>query len=281
VTVTLAVARSRGIAARAAGTAVALVAIAVLGLAAAFPRALATTDPDAVDPAAALTPPSAGHWFGADQLGRDVFSRVVYGAQPSLLIGVGATLIAIVAGVFLGLFGALAGRHLEDAMLRILDVLLAFPSLLLALLVVTLVGPSTSSAILAIACASAPGYARMLRGQALVVKGSGYVEAAVGLGVPWTRAVLRHVLPNSLTPLLVLATIGVGEAIVAGAGLSFLGVGSPPPAPEWGAMLSDGRDYLDLAWWTAVFPGAAITVSVIALTVVGRRLQGWARRSVG
>jgi peptide/nickel transport system permease protein len=255
----------------------AVLVIVLYWLAVVVPDLLATTAPDVVDPVNALAPPSTAHWLGTDQLGRDVYSRIVHGARPSLLIGVGATAIAVAAGAALGLAGALAGRRVDGVVLRLLDVLLAFPSLLLALLVVTLAGPSMTSAMLAIAFASAPGYARLLRGQALVVRRSGYVEAATGLGVPWSRVVVRHVLPNSVAPLLVLATIGIGEAILAGAGLSFLGLGPPPPTPEWGAMLSDGRDFLDLAWWIAVFPGAAITLSVIALTVAGRRMQAWAR----
>jgi peptide/nickel transport system permease protein len=258
-------------------TRVAVFVLVLFGLAVLVPGLLATAPPDAVDPAVALAPPSTAHWLGTDQLGRDVYSRIVHGARPSLLLGIGATAIGVAAGAVLGLLGALGGRWADGVVLRVLDVLLAFPSLLLALLVVALAGPSMTSAMFAIAFASAPGYARLLRGQALVVTRSGYVEAATGLGVPWRWVVARHVLPNSLAPLLVLATIGIGEAILAGAGLSFLGLGPPPPTPEWGTMLSDGRDFLDLAWWIAVYPGLAITVSVVALTVGGRRLQAWAR----
>ena len=262
-----------GVRAASPGIVAAGLAALVLVVAVAVPGLLATHAPDTVDALHTLSPPSASHWLGTDQLGRDVLSRIVYGARPSLLIGVGATAVGVVAGSALGLLAALSGPRVDAVLMRVVDVLLAFPPLLLALLIVTLAGPSTLDATLAIAFASVPGYARMLRGQALVTRRADYVHVATGLGIHWPRVVLRHVLPNSVGPVLVLATIGLGEAILAGASLSFLGLGPRPPSPEWGTMLSDGRDYLGQAWWIAVFPGLAVTLAVIALTVLGRLVQ--------
>jgi peptide/nickel transport system permease protein len=265
-------ARSGGRAPSPAIAAAGLVAL-VLVLAAAFPGVLAPHSPDAVDPLHTLSAPSSAHWLGSDQLGRDVLSRIVYGARPSLLIGIGATAIGVAAGSALGLLSALSGPRVDSVLMRVIDVLLAFPPLLLALLIVALAGPSTLNATMAIAFATVPGYARILRGQALVTRRAAYVQVATGLAIRWPRVVLRHVLPNSIGPVLVLATIGLGETILAGAALSFLGLGPRPPSPEWGTMLSDGRDYLDQAWWIAVFPGLAVTAAVIALTVLGRMVQ--------
>ncbi|GAA2043028.1 ABC transporter permease [Catenulispora yoronensis] len=256
-----------------AGPALAAAGFAALVLLAAFPGALAPYAPDAVDPLHALSAPGGGHWLGSDQLGRDVFSRIVYGARPSLVIGVGATAVGVTAGTVLGLLAALSGPRVDAVLMRITDVLLAFPPLLLALLIVALSGPGIRNATLAVAVAVVPAYARILRAQALVVRRADYVQVATGLAIPWPRVVARHVLPNSVGPVLVLATIGLGESILAGAALSFLGLGPRPPSPEWGTMLSDGRDYLDQAWWIAVFPGLAVTAAVTALTALGRRLQ--------
>jgi peptide/nickel transport system permease protein len=157
--------------------------------------------------------------------------------------------------------------------MRLADILLSLPQLMLALLVITVLGPGTVNTMLAIAIAFVPGYARIVRAEALVVRRSGYVEAAVGLGLRRSVLIVRHILPNALGPLLVLATVGFGTAIISASGLSFLGLGPQPPSPEWGAMLSDGRDYLSTAWWLGVFPGLAITLTVIAVNLVGRRAQ--------
>ncbi|MGW5266878.1 ABC transporter permease [Microbispora sp. NPDC004025] len=229
--------------------------------------------PDQVDPALALRGPMAGHPLGTDQLGRDVFARLVFGARPSLLVGAGSTLLAGLVGSAWGLVAALGGRLVGEAAMRLADVLLAFPAMLMALLVVAVLGPGTRNAVLAIAVALAPGFARVVRAQALVVRGSAYVRAAVTLGLTPGRILLRHIAPNVVAPLLILATINVGTALIAGASLSFLGLGPQPPAPEWGAMLAQSRDYLDASWTLALFPGVAITLTVMSATVVGRALQ--------
>ncbi|MFE4533512.1 ABC transporter permease [Streptomyces scopuliridis] len=255
------------------GTVLASALLVLLVVAAFAPGLLAGYDPEAVDPANALAPMSGDHLFGTDQLGRDVFSRVVYGAGPSLSIGVGATVFAVVAGGLLGVLAATGGRVVDECVMRVTDVLIAFPGLLLALLMVAVLGPSSFNATLAIGCSVLPGYVRLARGQALVVRRSDFVRAAVTLGRPGWDIALRHLLPNALPPLMVLSLVNVGTAIVAGSSLSFLGMGPKPPAPEWGVMLSEGRDFLDSAWFAAFFPGAALAVSVMALNVVGRRLQ--------
>ncbi|MEV0597817.1 ABC transporter permease [Streptomyces sp. NPDC050315] len=250
---------------------VALAALALLAVLA--PSLLAPYSPTDTHALAAFQGPGATHPFGTDELGRDVLSRVVHGARLSLTIGVGATACGVLGGTLLGLLAAVGGRRADQMLMRAVDILLAFPELLLALLVVSVVGAGTANVVAAIGVAAVPNYARLVRAQALVVLRSGYVEAAVVLGRRRTAVVLRHVLPNVVGPLLVLATIGTGTAVVSGAALSFLGLGPAPPAPEWGAMLSDGREHLATAWWVGVFPGLAVTAVVLTLTVLGRRLQ--------
>ncbi|MEU5692343.1 ABC transporter permease [Actinosynnema sp. NPDC020468] len=247
--------------------------VVVLALAAVAPGLFTSVSPIEADPVNALRPPGGGHWLGTDELGRDVFSRVVHGARSSLSVGLGAILVAVTAGALLGIAAALGGGVADTVLMRLADVLLSLPELMIALLVIAVLGPGTGNTMIAIAVSLVPGYARMVRAEALVVRRSGYVEAAVGLGLPRPVLIARHVLPNALGPLLVLATVGFGTAIIAVSGLSFLGLGARPPAPEWGTMLSSGRKFLAVAWWTAVFPGAAITLAVVSVNVVGRRLQ--------
>ncbi|MEU8423463.1 ABC transporter permease [Micromonospora sp. NPDC048835] len=241
--------------------------------AAAWPAALAPADPLAADPLAVLSPPSAAHWFGTDHLGRDVLTRVVHGAGHSLTIGIAATAIAVTGGVLLGLLAGLTHRVADEALSRTFDALSAFPMLLLALLFIAIAGPGTASLIGAIGIATLSHHARVVRGQTLLVRRSGFVEQAVTFGQSRPRLVLRHVLPNVVGPVPVLAVIGLGEAILAAAGLSFLGMGPQPPSPEWGAMLSEGRNYLQVAWWISILPGLAVTATVVSLTVVGRHWQ--------
>ncbi|MDR7275746.1 ABC transporter permease [Catenuloplanes atrovinosus] len=237
------------------------------------PRALGAGDPLAADPAHALLPPGPAHWFGTDQLGRDVFDRVVHGARHSLTIAVAAIGIAVTGGVLLGLLAGLTHRWADEALTRSFDALAAFPMLLLALLFIALAGTGTPSLMIAIGIATLPHYARVVRAQTLQVRRAGYVAQAVAFGAGRTRIVLRHVLPNVLGPVPVVAVIGLGEAVLAASGLGFLGMGPQPPSPEWGAMLAEGRNYLAVAWWTGILPGVAVTLTVIALTVTGRRLQ--------
>jgi peptide/nickel transport system permease protein len=247
--------------------------VAFFVLAAVVPGLLAPRDPLAIDLHDNLRPPSWDHWFGTDQSGRDLYTRVVHGARYSLLIGLGATGLAMALAVVLGVASGLGHRLVDAGISRFVEVLFAFPVLLLALLFVTVFGISATTQIVAVGIGSAPGYARMVRGQVLAVRGSAYVEAAHALGHPYGRVVRQHILPNAMRPLLVLVTLGVGQSIVWASGLAFLGLGVPPPSPEWGALLDAGRNYVVRAWWLEVMPGLAIVLLALSVTVLGRNLQ--------
>lgn len=250
------------------------IVVLALVIAALFPGLIAPFDPSATDTSSSLLPPSLHHLFGTDLLGRDVFSRVVHGTRYSLGLGLSATLLAVGFAIVLGLLSGLAPRWVDEVVMRFLEILLAFPEILLALIVIALLGSGTTNVLIAITVAAIPIYARMVRVTTLQVRTSGYVEAATALGQRRSVVVLRHILPNVLGPLMVLATIGIGNAIIAGSALSFLGLGPVPPTPEWGLMLADSRDLLGRAWWAGVFPGLMITVTVISTVVLGRFIQG-------
>jgi peptide/nickel transport system permease protein len=255
------------------GVALGFCFVGLLVAAAIWPHLYTATDPDAADIAQTLAAPSFAHWFGTDQNGRDIFARIVAGTRLSLLIGLGASALALVAGAVIGVLAAQGGRVLNAIVDRLLDIFLSIPGLLLVLLVVAVLGPGTRNSIIGVALILTPGYARVVRGEVIRIRGLVYLEAARALGWPRWQVVLRHLVPNALGPVLVLATIGVGAAIGAGSSLSFLGLGPQAPTAEWGAMLSSSRDYFSVAWWPAIFPGLAITLTVLAVTVVGRFLQ--------
>lgn len=255
------------------GLLIPLAFVLVLALAVWAPQWFSHFDPEAIDPDAILMAPDATHWFGTDELGRDLFSRVVYGTSLSLTIGIGATLIASIGGVVLGTVAALAPRLIARPLLRLIDILLAFPEILLALLVIAVLGRGPTNTLLAVGLSSIAGYARLIRSQVLQVKLSGYVEHAIALGEhPWTIT-SQHIVPNSIRPLLILATIGVGSSVLSASALSFLGLGVVPPAAEWGALLANGRNFLDIAPWASLLPATVVAVSVISITLLGRRLQ--------
>ncbi|GAA1524643.1 peptide/nickel transport system permease protein [Microbacterium ginsengiterrae] len=251
----------------------ALLVLAVIAAMALFPHVIAPADPLRVDVRAALEPPSAAHLFGTDQSGRDVFSRVVHGAGRSVGIGVLATALALVLGLIIGSLSAVAPRPVDAVAMRITDVLMAFPEFLVALVVVAILGPGPANVAVAVTIAAIPVYVRLARVQTRTFALAEHVEAAKILGVPPLQAFTRHVIPGVIGSLSVLATIGIGTSILAVAGLSFLGLGPVEPVPEWGLMLSGGRNVLGSAWWISVFPGLAITLTVISATVVGRALR--------
>lgn len=251
----------------------ALVFLAFVAFAALFPGALATHDPLQTEVRAAVDPPSAAHFFGTDQSGRDVFSRVIYGAGPSVGIGVLATTLALAAGLVLGSLSGVAPRIIDTFAMRVTDIVLAFPEFLVALVVVALLGPGHVNVAIAVTIAAVPVYIRLARTHTRTLRNAEHVEAARILGVGPAKTFLRHVTPAVLGSLSVLATIGIGSSILAAAGLSFLGLGPTEPSPEWGLMLSGGRNVLSTAWWVSVFPGLAISLTVIAATIVGRQLR--------
>lgn len=258
---------------RAPGLLVPLGFVLLLAAAAGMPHGFTALAPDAVDTGAILLPPGASHWFGTDQLGRDVFTRVVYGTSQSLGIGIGATLIGCAGGVLLGTAAGLAPPALQRLLVRLIDILLAFPEILLALLIIAVLGRGPANTLLAVGLSSIAGYARLVRSQVLRVWQSGYVEHAVSLGEATPAIIARHVVPNAVRPLVVLATIGVGNAVLSASALSFIGLGVVPPAAEWGALLADGRNFLDTAPWISFLPATVVAASVIAITILGRRLQ--------
>jgi len=245
-----------------------LIAIATL-----WPGLLTSADPLLADPLQSQLPPSAEHWFGTDHLGRDVFARVIHGARYSILIGFSAVAIGAIAGSILGLLSGLSRGLIDEAISRFLDVVSSFPDLLLALVFISFTGPGTVNLIFALGVAIIPRFARVVRAQTFVIAQSGYVEQAKTFGLKRHILVLRHVLPHAIAQVPILATIGLGTAIISAAGLSFLGMGPQPPAPEWGAMLSEARNYLRVAWWIGVWPGVAITLTVISISILGRRWQ--------
>jgi peptide/nickel transport system permease protein len=249
-----------------------VVLVAILMLAAIGPR-LTAFDPFAVETAQQVRPPSFEHPFGTDQFGRDVATRVVHGAPLSLQVGLIAVGLAASLGVVFGLPAGYFGGWLDMLVMRCVDVLLAFPSILLALGIVSLLGPSLTNAMIAVGISALPVYVRMARASALAAREQPYVEAARVIGCRHTRIMLRYVLPNTLTPLIILATLGVAGAILTGAALSFLGLGAQPPTPEWGAMLTEGRTFMRVAWWLTTFPGAAIMLTVLAINLVGDGLR--------
>lgn len=247
--------------------------ILLLIVAAAWPHLLTSIDPNAADIEHTLEAPSSRHWFGTDQNGRDIYARVITGARLSLLIGLGASALGLLAGSIIGVLAAQGGKVVNAIVNRLLDIFLSIPGLLFVLLVIAVLGPGTRNSIIGLAFITSPGYARVVRGEVIRIRGSVYLEAARALGWSRPQIVRRHLVPNALGPVLVLATIGVGAAIGTGSSLSFLGLGPQAPTAEWGAMLSSSRSYFAVAWWPAIFPGLAITLTVLTVTVAGQFLQ--------
>ena len=252
---------------------VALAVLLALAAGAVLAPLIAPADPLAQTLAARLEPPSAAHWLGTDQLGRNVLSRLLYGARISLVIGLTVVLLAGSFGTLVGLVAGYAGGAVEEGLMRLTDVFLAFPPLILAMAIAGALGPSLTNAIVAIAVVTWAIYARLTRGQILSLRRREFIEAARSIGASRSRILLRHLLPNALAPLLVQASFDMGAAIVSAAGLSFIGFGAQPPTPEWGVMISEGRNFISTEPWLALFPGLAILLAVGAFNVLGDGLR--------
>jgi peptide/nickel transport system permease protein len=262
-------------------TVLAALVVAFILVAAIVPQLLTHRSPTAIDLHHTLGAPSWSHPLGTDDAGRDLYTRVVFGTRQSLGIGVGATALAMLIAIVLGFSAGLAGGWVDVVITRFLEVAFAFPALLLALLLISVRGPSVTTVLVAVGLGTAPGYARMVRGQVLNVRQSGYVEAAGALGHRRTTVVRRHLFPNAMRPLVAVLTLGVGQSIVWAAGLAFLGLGVAPPSSEWGALLDAGRLYITTSWWLEILPGLVIVLFALSMTSLGRtwqhRLEGASR----
>ena len=230
-------------------------------------------DPVDQDLSVRLAPPSLTHWLGTDQLGRDLFSRLLYGARISLAVGLFVVATAGAFGTAIGLIAGYAGGIADEVLMRVTDVFLAFPPLILAMAIAGALGPSLTNAMLAIAVVTWPVYARLVRGQVLSLREREFIQAAHSIGAAMPRILLRHLMPNTLAPLLVQASFDWGGAILATAGLSFIGFGAQPPTPEWGVMISEGRKFISTQPWLSLFPGIAILLAVAAFNLIGDGLR--------
>ncbi len=249
------------------------VVLLLLVLAAVFAPTLTPFEYDKIAPTAAYEGPSREHLMGTDKFGRDVFTRVLYGGRISLTVGLIATVIGGCVGVLLGMTAGYFGGLVDEATMRILDMMLAFPGILLAMGIVAMLGPSLQNLMIAVGIGYIAGFARLMRGNVLAARKFDYVLAAESLGGRSWTIMRRHILPNIAAPLIVYATLSVASAILTAAGLSFLGLGAQPPSPEWGIMLSDGRETLNRAWWVSLFPGLAILVTTLSINFVGDGLR--------
>ena len=255
------------------GAVIGIAILAAIVLAAIFAPLIAPYDPIALDPLASSQPPSLSHLMGTDVLGRDIFSRVIYGSRISLWLGLVSVGIACSAGLALGLVAGYFGGWVETVVMRGADMMLAFPSFLLALTILFALGQSVVNVMIAVGLASVPGYTRIVRGSVLSAREQEYVVAARTIGCTSPRLIGRHILPNVIAPVIVIASVGIAWAIITAASLSFLGMGVQPPTAEWGSMVNDGMRHLRRAWWVSSFPALAIVVTVLAINLVGDGLR--------
>lgn len=221
----------------------------------------------------ALQPPSAAHWFGTDSLGRDIFARVIYGARYSLIIGVGSVTIGLIVGVTLGAIAGFYGGLVDQIIMRCVDVFYSIPNIMIAVVVVSLLGTSTVNLLIALCFTCATSFCRIARAAVMTIRDQEYIESAYAMGLPTWKIILKHIIPNCLSPIIVQVTLLIGTTIIAASSLSFLGIGVPSPAPEWGAMLSDGRQHMRDAAYLCVIPGLAIMMTVLALNLLGDGLR--------
>lgn len=244
-----------------------LIVVAMIG------PSLVPEDPTTMDLDKQFLPPSRDHILGTDDFGRDILSRIVNGARLSLQVGIISVGIGAVAGSLIGLVSGYFGGWIDMVSQRLMEIMLAFPGLLLALAIVAVLGPSLANVMIAVGIGTVPAYARLMRGQVLSLKKKEYVESAKASGARASRIIFRHILPNTLSPLIVLSSLGIAGAILTGAALSFIGMGAQPPSPEWGAMLSSGREYLRHEWWIATFPGLALAITAFGFNLLGDGLR--------
>jgi len=246
--------------------------LSVIFLMAVFAPLIATQPPLQMKVTDRLKAPSAEHWFGTDEFGRDVYSRVLYGSRISIAVGFSVVVISSVFGLILGLYSAYY-RHLDNLIMRVVDGLMAFPAVLLAIAIMAALGPKIENVIISISVVYIPTVARTVRSAALVVREQTYIEAIRALGGRSWRIIWRHIAPNCMSPLIIQATFIFAYAVIIEASLSFLGAGTPPPQPSWGNILSDGRTLIKQAWWIMVFPGVAIVMTVLGLNLIGDGLR--------
>ncbi len=234
---------------------------------------LAPYDPTLLDYDHLLESPSVAHLWGTDDLGRDIFSRVLWGGRESLRVSFFGVILAMVGGILVGLVSGFYGGMVDLLIQRIVDIFLAFPSILLVLSIVAALGPNLGTVLIALGISSIPGYSRLVRGSVLSARNFEYVTAARVVGATNRRIMLRHILPNIIAPIIIYSTLGLGHAITITAGLSYIGLGAQPPSPEWGAMLNYGRNFMRTAWWMSAFPGAAIFIAVLCVNLLGDGLR--------
>jgi len=254
-------------------TVIGLAIILMFVLSAVFAPLLAPMDPTQQILSQRLKPPSAGHWLGMDQLGRDVLSRLLFGAPISLTVGLVVVGSASTLGTLVGLIAGYARGTVDELLMRLTDIFLAFPPLILAMAIAGALGPSLNNAMIAIATVTWPVYARLVRGQVLSLREREFIEAAFSIGASTPRILFRHLLPNALAPILVQASFDMGGAILSAAGLSFIGFGARPPTPEWGVMISEGSKFFSTQPWLSFFPGLAILLTVAAFNLIGDGLR--------
>jgi peptide/nickel transport system permease protein len=252
-----------------AGAAVVLLMLAVALLAPLIVR----FSPNEINAWAVLEPPSLKHWFGTDDLGRDVFSRIVFGTRISLLVGFVAAGIAVLIGTILGLVSGFYGGLIDNILMRVVDIMFCFPTFFLILAVITFLRPSIWYIMIVIGLTGWMGVARLVRAETLSIREMDYIMAARCIGCSDMRIIFRHILPNAVAPALVAATLGIAGAILTESALSFLGIGVQPPTPSWGNILTSGKDYLEFAWWLSLFPGLAILVTVLAYNLLGEGIR--------
>lgn len=242
-------------------------------LLAVFAPVIAPYDPFYMDYTSILQAPSASHWFGTDNMGRDILSRIIYGSRISLQVSVTSVIIATASGVFLGVIAGYFGKAADGIISRVLEIMFAFPEILLALLIMSILGSSLNNITIAIGIVYTPIFARITRGAVLTIKDSLYVEAARSIGVKNRTIIFRHILPNILSPILVQITLSLAFAILSEAALSFLGIGVEPDIPSWGIMLNNGKAWIEIAWWVGVFPGIAVALAVLGFNILGDGLR--------